>query len=82
MSFVRAGERFAPSRLIAGIPAKTLRAVSDDEINWKISGTMDYQKLVHRSKYSLKQVEPLQTLDPNRDRIPVMESQSLHTSRR
>ncbi|MEK9755135.1 MAG: transferase hexapeptide repeat family protein [Rhodospirillaceae bacterium] len=82
MAFVRAGETFAPRSLIAGIPAKVLRAVTDDEIAWKSDGTRDYQTLTRRSMESLRPATPLSTPEPDRKRMPVAESQPFHVGRR
>lgn len=82
MSFIRAGECFPPRSLIAGIPAKILREVTDDEFQWKVSGTKDYQALTRRSLNTLKPVKPLTTLDPSRKRVPNAESKPFHIGRR
>ena len=82
MAFVRAGEEFAPRSLIAGIPAKILRQVSDDEIEWKSSGTRDYQTLTRRSLESLKPATPLSAPEADRPRMPSATSQPFHVGRR
>ena len=82
MAFVRAGEKFPPRSLIAGIPAKTLRPVSDDEIEWKLSGTRDYQTLTRRSLESLKPATALSAPEADRPRMPSAASQPFHVGRR
>jgi len=82
MAFVRAGEEFAPRSLIAGIPAKILRQVSDDEIEWKSSGTRDYQTLTKRSLETLKSATALSAPEADRPRMPVASSQPFHVGRR
>ncbi len=82
MAFVRAGEEFAPRSLIAGIPAKILRQVSDDEIEWKSSGTRDYQTLTKRSLETLKSATALSAPEADRSRMPVASSQPFHVGRR
>ena len=82
MTFVRAGEKFPPRSLIAGIPAKILRPVSDDEIEWKSSGTRDYQTLTKRSLESLKPATPLSAPEADRPRMPSATSQPFHVGRR
>ncbi len=69
MAFVRAGFEVPPRTLAAGIPAKLLRPLTDQDIAWKREGTSDYQRLVLRSQRSLKEVEPLGEIEPNRPRI-------------
>ena len=82
MAFVRAGEEFPPRSLIAGIPAKILRQVSDDEIEWKSSGTRDYQTLTKRSLETLKSATALSAPEADRPRMPVASSQPFHVGRR
>ena len=82
MAFVRAGEKFPPRSLIAGIPAKILRPVSDDEIEWKSSGTRDYQILTKRSLESLKPATALSAPEVDRPRMPTAASQPFHVGRR
>ena len=82
MAFVRAGEKFPPRSLIAGIPAKILRPVSDDEIEWKSSGTRDYQTLTKRSLESLKSATALSAPEVDRPRMPTAASQPFHVGRR
>ena len=82
MAFVRAGEKFPPRSLIVGIPAKILRPVSDDEIEWKSSGTRDYQALTKRSLESLKPATALSAPEADRTRMPSAASQPFHVGRR
>jgi phenylacetic acid degradation protein len=69
MAFVRAGFEVPPRSLAAGIPAKVLRLLTDQDIAWKREGTADYQRLVLRSQRSLKEAEALSEIEPNRPRI-------------
>jgi len=82
MAFVRAGEIVPPRSLIAGIPAKVLRQVSDDEIAWKTDGTRDYQTLTRRSMETMKPAAPLAAPEIDRQRMPVAPSQPFHVGRR
>lgn len=45
LTFIKEGERFAKRSLIVGNPAKMIRKVSDEMINWKTKGTELYQQL-------------------------------------
>lgn len=45
LSFVREGEKFKKRSLIAGHPARLIRQVSDEMIDWKTRGTALYQQL-------------------------------------
>ena len=78
MAFVRAGQVFEPRSLIVGMPARRIRAVTDEEIAWKVEGTRDYQDLAGRCAATLKPVEPLTEFDPDRPRVPVKSSRPLY----
>jgi phenylacetic acid degradation protein len=59
MSFVKA-ETVIPKRsLVVGNPAKVVKQVSDEMIDWKTKGTQLYQQLPADCHESLKEVEPL-----------------------
>jgi phenylacetic acid degradation protein len=45
LSFIKAGEKFEPRSLIAGNPAKKIKEVSDEMMQWKTQGTKLYQQL-------------------------------------
>jgi len=81
-AFVPAGMRVAPRTLVAGVPAKLLRPLRDDEIAWKLNGTQTYQDLTLRSLASLKEVQALPQAEPNRPRVQTPEVKSLIASKR
>ena len=66
MSFVKAASVFPNRSLIVGNPAKVLKEVSDEMLNWKTAGTKLYQQLPADCYESLKEVEPLRELPRNR----------------
>ncbi|KZS42801.1 gamma carbonic anhydrase family protein [Aquimarina aggregata] len=66
MSFVKAKTIFAARSLIVGNPAKVIKEVSDDMIDWKTKGTKLYQQLPADCFESLKEVEPLQEVPKQR----------------
>jgi phenylacetic acid degradation protein len=68
MAFVKAGFEVPARMLAAGIPAKILRPVTDAEIAWKREGTADYQRLAVRSLKTMREVEPLSAIEPDRPR--------------
>jgi phenylacetic acid degradation protein len=68
-AFVKAAMVVPPRHLVAGVPAKVLRELSDEEIAWKHSGTRSYQELTLRSLASLREVLPLPAAEPDRRRI-------------
>ena len=68
-AFVKAGMRIAARSLVAGVPARVLRELTDDEIAWKIEGTRQYHDLAVRSLATLREVTPLAAPEPNRRRF-------------
>lgn len=70
-AFVKAGMVIAPQSLAAGVPAKVLRPLTEEEIAWKGSGTRTYQELAVRSMATLREVAPLTAAEPERPRIKV-----------
>jgi len=69
MSFVKSGTLVGANMLVAGIPAKEIRRLSEEEIQWKSNGTMLYQRLADSSKATMKEVLPLQSEEPHRKRL-------------
>ena len=63
LAFVRAGFTVPPRTVAAGIPAKILRDLRDEEIEWKRAGDEDYQNIMRRSHASLERVRPLTRID-------------------
>lgn len=70
MAFVKAGALIPAKSLVAGLPGKIVRQLSEDEIQWKREGTRSYQSLALRCQKSLKPAKPLQRAESNRPRIP------------
>jgi phenylacetic acid degradation protein len=81
-AFVKAAMVVPPRSLAAGVPARVLRELSDDEIAWKQSGTRSYQELTLRSLATLREVEPLAAPERDRARIEVAELQPLVARRK
>jgi phenylacetic acid degradation protein len=73
-AFVKAAMVIPPRHIAAGVPAKVLRELSDEEIEWKRSGTRSYQALAVRSLETLREVEPLTAPEPDRRRLTSAES--------
>lgn len=71
MSFVKTGAKIPPKHLAAGVPARILRELTDDDVAKKIEGTRLYQELARRSLATLVAVEPLTKFDPERKRPQV-----------
>ena len=68
-AFVKAGAEIPPRSLAAGMPAKVVRALSNDEIAWKVDGTRTYQDLARRSLATMTECDPLSAVEPGRPRI-------------
>lgn len=81
MCFVKAGAIIPPRSLVAGLPGKILRAVTDEEYAWKKQGTADYQQLARRSVASMVECLPLTEAEPNRPSLPATASQPLHAQK-
>ena len=59
LSFIKSGEQFAARSLIIGNPAKRIREVSDEMIEWKSAGTRIYQQLPQDMLDNFRECEPL-----------------------
>ena len=68
-AFVKAGMEVPPGTLVAGVPAKVVRDLSEQEMQWKMEGTGTYQQLAVRSATTMREVEPLSQVEANRKRI-------------
>jgi phenylacetic acid degradation protein len=68
-AFVRAGLKIPPRVLVAGVPGKVVRELSEQEIAWKHEGTLAYQSLARRCHASMAEVVPLAVDDPARRRL-------------
>lgn len=68
-AFVKAAFTCEARSLVVGTPAKVVRSLSDEELAWKGSGTEAYQQLTLRCLETLKKVEPLSAVEPDRKRL-------------
>ena len=73
MAFVKAGFVVPPRTLAAGVPARIIRELTEQEMAWKIEGTRSYQELTRRSLASMTATSPLAVPEPGRKRIDVPE---------
>lgn len=81
-AFVPAGMRVTARSLIAGLPAKFQRELTEEEIVWKRQGTLAYQDLTLRCLRSLRECVPLTRLEPNRPSLKPLEVEALVTVKR
>ncbi len=81
-AFMPAGMKVPARSLVAGIPAKVRRELTDEEIAWKLAGTHVYQALTVRSLDSLREVAPLAEVEAHRPRLPAIDVRPLIATRR
>jgi phenylacetic acid degradation protein len=81
-AFVRAGMKIPPRSLAAGVPAKVIRELSDQEIAWKLEGTHTYQDLTKRCLAGMVETEPLTAVEPNRPTLQAPDVQPLIATKR
>jgi phenylacetic acid degradation protein len=77
MAFVKAKMVVPPRMLVAGIPARIVRELTETELAWKAEGTRSYQELTRRSLATLRPTAPLSVVEPDRARIELPELLSL-----
>lgn len=70
-AFVKASQEIPPRVLVAGVPAKVVRPLSDEEIAWKTDGTRTYQDLTRRCLATLVETAPLTAVESDRKRIEI-----------
>jgi phenylacetic acid degradation protein len=73
LAFVKAEMIVPPRTLVAGVPARVLRALTDEELAWKVEGTESYIELTRRSLATMRATAPLAAPEPGRRRIDLPE---------
>ncbi|MGH8800220.1 MAG: phenylacetic acid degradation protein PaaY [Casimicrobiaceae bacterium] len=73
MAFVKAGMIVPPRVLVAGVPARIIRELTEQELAWKIEGTQSYQDLTRRSLATMVETDALEEAEPGRSRIELPE---------
>jgi len=79
--FVKAGSQFGPRSLVAGVPGKLVRQVTDTEFAWKMKGTGQYKDLAQRCRVGLREVVPLSAPEPDRPTVQWEELKPLYQSK-
>ena len=82
MAFVKARMVVPPRMLAAGIPARVVRALTDQEMAWKVDGTRGYQQLAQRSRETMRRARPLAAVEADRKRLDRPELLPLSTLKR
>ncbi len=65
-SFLRAGFVVPARTLVLGSPARIVRELTAQELEWKASGTRGYQELTRRCLSTLSECEPLRSREAQR----------------
>lgn len=71
LAFVKAESRIPARALAAGTPARVLRELSAEELQWKKDNMFLYQQLAVRSATTMQRVEALTAVEPGRKRIDI-----------
>lgn len=74
LAFVKAEARIPARSLAAGIPARVLRTLGEDELKWKNDNALLYQQLAERSMATMQEVEALTEAEEGRKRIDIPDS--------
>jgi phenylacetic acid degradation protein len=69
LAFVKGGMQVPARHLVAGIPAKVMRELTDQEIAWKSDATRLYQELAARSLSTMHETDALTAVEPDRKRL-------------
>ena len=79
MAFVKS-EMIIPARMLAaGMPARVVRALTEEELQWKAEGTASYQQLTRRSLATLCATTPLAAPEAGRKSLDLPELLPLST---
>ena len=76
-ALVAAGFIAPPQTLTIGMPAKTTRPLSAEEIAWKMAGTQAYHRLAGRCRDSLRPCQPRQRAELKRRQIADIHPQEM-----
>jgi len=68
LSFVQTKSKIPDNQLAVGNPAKVIRELSKEQIEWKTKGTEYYQRLPMDCINNLKECKPLQSIEKDRPR--------------
>ena len=68
LSLVKSDMRASPRSLIAGNPAKVVKAIPEDKVFWRMDDEGEYVRLARRSLADLVECEPLAAMEPGRGR--------------
>ncbi len=66
LSFIKAGMQIPDNSLVVGNPAKIIKTLSQEMIDWKTKGTALYQQLPKQMKEGSEEVKPLNEIPEER----------------
>lgn len=67
-ALVPAQAQIAPRSLAVGVPARVVRALSEEELAWKLEATATYHQVCQESRRSMVPCTPLAAPEPDRRR--------------
>lgn len=70
LTFIKAGEEIPARSMVVGNPAKIVKQVTDEMLDWKTSGTRIYQQLPNDMYQTWEACEPLRDIPPGMDVPP------------
>lgn len=82
MALVKSEAVIPPGSLAAGVPARVIRELSAEEIDWKRRGTEVYIQLARDARGKLMPAEPLTAVEPGRRRVTAPDYDPLFLERR
>ena len=80
MSFVKAGMVIPPRSMVMGMPAKVVRELTVEDVQWKSFGTRQYHELAVRSLQTMREVEADTEVEPDRQCI-AFDADGMHKPR-
>jgi len=80
MSFVKAGMVIPPRSMVMGAPARVMRELTDEDVQWKSFGTRQYHELAVRSLQTMREVEADLEVRADRQRI-AFDADGMHKSK-
>ena len=66
LAFIKEGTEIPDKKIVVGNPAKIVKDVSDEMLDWKTEGTGWYQRLPKELHETLKECEPLRKIPDDR----------------
>lgn len=81
-SFIKAGMEVPARMLVAGVPAKMVRELTEQEMDWKVKGTRVYQELNRRSRETMIETVALTEVEPDRRRFNASDIKPLIDTKR